>query len=178
MDCFTVSIVSGVLMGRLEWATVLRLSFFFGLFQAVMPLIGWLCTSHFAAYIEAYDHWIAFAMLAFIGVKMIRDAFMPEEHHSFNPRRLRTQLLLSVATSIDALAIGISLAVTGYTTIGSLLEPLVWIGVGSFIFGLLGHALGVRFGRAVSRLFKPELFGGAILLFIGVKILLSHLYNL
>ena len=167
MDCFTISIVSGLILGRKEWATILRLSFLFGLFQAAMPFFGWLATSHFSQYIEAYDHWIAFAMLAFLGGKMIIESFKPEAHQVFNPRRLRTQLLLAVATSIDALAVGISLA-----------EPLFWIGVGSFVFGVVGHLLGLRFGNMVRRRLRPELIGGLILLFIGIKILLVHLYNL
>lgn len=178
MDCFTISIVSGMILGRKEWGTILRLSILFGLFQAMMPFFGWLATSHFSQYIEDYDHWIAFALLAFLGGKMMIESFKPEEHQVFNPRRLRTQLLLAVATSIDALAVGISLAVTGYTTVASLAEPLFWIGVGSFAFGVVGHLLGLRFGNIVRRRMRPELIGGLILLFIGVKILLVHLYNL
>ena len=178
MDCFTISIVSGIVLGRKEWSVILQLSFLFGLFQAMMPFFGWLATSHFSQYIEAYDHWIAFAMLAFLGGKMIIESFKPEAHQVFNPRRLRTQLLLAVATSIDALAVGISLAMTGYTTILSLAEPLFWIGVGSFVFGVVGHLLGLRFGNMVRRRLRPELIGGLILLFIGIKILLVHLYNL
>ena len=177
MDCFTVSIVSGMILGRKEWGVILRLSILFGVFQAAMPFFGWLATSHFSQYIEDYDHWIAFALLAFLGGKMILESFKPEEHRVFNPRRLRTQLLLSVATSIDALAVGISLAVTGYTTMLSLAEPLWWIGIGSFVFGVAGHLLGLRFGSLVSRRLHPELIGGLILLFIGVKILLVHLFE-
>lgn len=177
MDCFTVSIVSGMILGRKEWSTILQMSLLFGVFQAAMPFIGWLATSHFSQYIEDYDHWIAFALLAFLGGKMIWESFKPEEHHVFNPRRLRTQLLLSVATSIDALAVGISLAVTGYTTMLSLAEPLWWIGIGSFVFGVAGHLLGLRFGSIVSRRLRPELIGGVILLFIGIKILLVHLFE-
>lgn len=177
MDCFTVSIVSGMILGRKEWGTILQMSLLFGVFQAAMPFFGWLATSHFSQYIEDYDHWIAFALLAFLGGKMILESFKPEEHRVFNPRRLRTQLLLSVATSIDALAVGISLAVTGYTTMLSLAEPLWWIGIGSFVFGVAGHLLGLRFGSLVSRRLHPELIGGLILLFIGVKILLVHLFE-
>ena len=178
MDCFAVSIASGFILRARVWPVILRMSIFFGFFQAAMPFFGWLGTTYFSQYIEAYDHWVAFAMLAFIGGKMIRESFLPEEDHSFNPRKLSTQLLLSVATSIDALAVGISLAMTGYETLGSLVEPLVWIGMVSLLFGIIGHLLGIRFGRAVSRRLKPELIGGVILLAIGVKILLSHLYDL
>ena len=175
MDCFTVSIASGVIMGKREWGTILRMSFLFGFFQAVMPFLGWLATNYLAHYIEAYDHWVAFALLAFLGGKMIYESFQPEEHQSFNPRKLRTQLLLAVATSIDALAVGISLAVTGYSTLSVLFEPLAWIGVGSFVFGVLGHLLGLQFGVLVRKRLRPELLGGVILIVIGVKILLSHI---
>lgn len=177
MDCFAVSIASGFILRAKVWSVILRMSFLFGVFQTAMPFFGWLGSTYFSQYIEAYDHWVAFAMLAFIGTKMIRDAFLPEEQKSFNPRRLRTQLLLSVATSIDALAVGISLALTGYDTLRNLMEPLVWIGVVSLLFGIIGHLLGIRFGRVVSRRLKPELIGGVILLAIGVKILLSHLFD-
>ena len=114
MDCFTVSIVSGVIVRRWLWGMILRIAFLFGLFQAMMPLIGWMATSHFSEQLEFIDHWIAFGLLAFIGGKMIRESFSPEEEQQFNPKNLHTQLLLAVATSIDALAIGISFACTGY----------------------------------------------------------------
>ena len=178
MDCFAISIVSGIIIGRKEWGTILRLSFLFGVFQAAMPFFGWLATSRFSLYIEDYDHWIAFLLLAYIGCKMVIESLKPKEHQMYNPRRLRTQLLLSVATSIDALAVGISLAMTGYDSMLSLAEPLFWIGVGSFVFGVVGHLLGLRFGETVRRRLRPELVGGLILLFIGVKILLIHLYYL
>lgn len=170
MDCFAVSIVSGVLTRR-----DIRMAFLFGFFQAMMPLLGWLGISHFQSMIEAYDHWIAFGLLAFIGGKMIWESFGPEEEQHFNPRRLRTQLILAVATSIDALAIGISFACTGYNHLSQLTIPLIIIGVVSFLFSILGQHLGSRFGKAIARRLKPELFGGVILILIGVKILVSHL---
>lgn len=180
MDCLTVSIVSGVLeYTNTKKSTVnLRMAFFFGLFQAMMPLIGWLGISHFQTYIEAYDHWIAFTMLGFIGGRMVWESFNPDPEQHFNPRRLRTQLLLAVATSIDALAVGISFACTGYTAVGQLTLPLVIIGVVSFLFSLVGYQLGARFGRSIARRLKPELFGGIILIGIGVKILMEHLFGL
>lgn len=178
MDCFTVSIVSGVIVRRWVWGMVLRLAFLFGLFQAMMPLIGWLATSRFSEHLEAIDHWIAFALLAFIGGKMIKESFEEEQEHTFDPQRLRTQLLLAVATSIDALAIGISLACTGYHQLRQLAVPLWIIGLVSFLFSILGYVLGVRFGRSIARRLRPELLGGIILLVIGVKILLSHLFGI
>ena len=200
MDCLTVSIVSGVLVftvdslqftddysagdsGLASKSTVncklstvnLRMAFFFGLFQAMMPLIGWLGISHFQTYMEAYDHWIAFGLLAFIGGRMVWESLHPEEEQHFNPRRLRTQLLLAVATSIDALAVGISFACTGYTSVGQLTLPLIIIGAVSFLFSLIGYQVGARFGKSASQRLKPELLGGVILILIGVKILASHL---
>ena len=183
MDCLTVSIVSGVIEVKSEevkdekwW--IIRMAFLFGLFQAMMPLIGWLGISHFQAYMEAYDHWIAFTMLGFIGGRMVWESFGPDSEQHFNPRRLRTQLLLAVATSIDALAVGISFACTGYTAVGQLTLPLIIIGVVSFLFSLIGYRLGARFGRSIAHRLKPELFGGIILIGIGVKILMEHLFGL
>ena len=163
------------LMGRgLEGA--LRLSVLFGLFQAGIPLVGWFCTNWLAERIEAYDHWIAFGLLAFLGGRMIRDAFSDEEEaHHFDPTNWWTGIVLAVATSIDALAVGISLAVTGYHTISQLAMPLVVIGLGSFLFAMLGHWLGMRFGSSIRRRLQPELLGGIILIGIGVKVLVTHL---
>ena len=175
MDCFTVSIVSGVIM-KLSSQKLFHMAFLFGLFQAMMPLLGWLGISHFQAYMEAYDHWIAFGLLGFIGGKMIWESFGDEEDQHFNPSRLRTQLLLAVATSIDALAVGISFACTGFTDLSQLTTPLLIIGLVSLLFSLVGYHLGRRFGKTITRRIKPELLGGVILVLIGVKILITHLF--
>ena len=189
MDCFTVSIVSGVILMKerrregvrregdrsQETGGILRMAFLFGFFQAMMPLLGWLGISYFRTYMEAYDHWIAFLMLVFIGGKMIKESFGPDEEQHFNPSRLRTQLLLAIATSIDALAIGISFACTGFTLLSQLTLPLLIIGIVSFLFSIIGYHLGRRFGKTITRRIKPELLGGIILIIIGIKILLSHL---
>ena len=177
MDCFTVSIVSGVIIRHHIWGLVLRLAFLFGAFQALMPFLGWLATSHFSEQLEAIDHWIAFSMLAFIGGKMIKESFDKEEEPSFNPQNLRVQLLLAVATSIDALAIGISFACIGYHSMSMLVVPLFIIGLVSFLFSIMGYVLGVRFGKRIARRLKPELLGGVILVAIGIKILVSHLFG-
>lgn len=176
MDCFTVSIVNGVIVARRQWTTILSTALLFGLFQALMPLLGWMATSHFARYIEDYDHWVAFGLLAFLGLRMIKESGEPEEEHHLDPTHLSTQLLQAVATSIDALAVGISMAVTGYTSAASLLWPLTVIGIGSLLFSVAGFLLGLRFGSSIRRRLRPELFGGLILLFIGVRILLTHLF--
>ena len=118
---------------------------------------------------------MAFALLSFLGVKMIRESMQEEEAKVFNPRKLSVQLTLAVATSIDALAVGISMAVMGYDSLLSMTFPLLVIGLFSLAFGLLGNLLGIRFGRAISRKLKPELVGGVLLILIGIKVLLSHL---
>ena len=159
-----------------EIVAIARMAFLFGFFQAAMPLLGWLGISHFQTMIEAYDHWIAFSLLLLIGGNMIREAFGPEEEQHFNPRKLRTQLILAIATSIDALAIGISFACTGYEHLSQLTLPLSIIGLVSFLFSILGNKLGTRFGKAIARRLKPELLGGVILILIGLKILVSHLF--
>ena len=173
MDCFTVSIVSGLTSqdSPSTEAWVYRMAFLFGFFQAIMPLLGWLGIIHFETYIEAYDHWIAFALLAFIGGKMVWESFGPEEEQHFNPRRLHTQLLLAIATSIDALAVGISFALTGYRVLSQLVLPLIIIGLVSFLFSIAGYHLGRRFGKPITKRIKPELIGGLILIAIGLKIL-------
>ena len=173
MDCFAVSVVSSVLLRRVEWGVVLRMSLLFGLFQALMPLAGWLMAAYFAQYVEAIGHWIAFFLLSFVGGRMVWESFRLEENHAFNPRRLRTQLLLAVATSIDALSVGVSFAFMGYHDILSLGYPLLVIGLVSFLFGVTGHLLGARFGQSVSRRVRPELIGGLILIAIGLKVLLA-----
>ena len=175
MDCFTVSLMSGVMLRRALTVAILRMALLFGVFQAAMPLVGWLGTAHFSQYLEAVDHWIAFGLLAFIGGKMIKESFDDDSQPSFNPLRLRTQLLLAVATSIDALAVGISMACLGYDHITALTLPLVMIGTASVVMSIAGYWLGVRFGRIVARRIKPELIGGLVLVFIGIKVLLSHI---
>ncbi|MBO4340047.1 MAG: manganese efflux pump [Bacteroidales bacterium] len=175
MDCFAVSVVCGMLVRKMEGRVVLPTAFLFGLFQALMPLIGWALTNGFRHYLEAVDHWIAFAMLAFIGGKMIAESFKEEEDKTMNPRSSKTRVLLAVATSIDALAVGISYACTGYNTLGALAVPLVTIGIVSFLMSVLGFWLGVRSGDVVIRKVRPELLGGLILIGIGIKILIEHL---
>ena len=175
MDCFAVSVVCAVILRRRATGIMLRLAFLFGLFQALMPLLGWALTTRFSAQIQAYDHWIAFAMLAFIGGKMIWDSFKEENESSLNPQDLFTGILLAVATSIDALAVGITYACTGYDTLQSLSAPLLTIGVVSFVLSITGYLLGSRFGETVNEKIRPELLGGLILLFIGLRILAEHL---
>lgn len=175
MDCFTVSIVSGVIIRKYILSVILRMAILFGLFQAMMPFIGWLGTSYFSHYLESVDHWIAFGLLAFLGGKMIKDSFGSEEEAHFDPSKLTSQLLFAVATSIDALAVGISFACLGYKNIEQLTLPLIVIGVCSFVMSILGNILGVMCGKSIVKRLKPEFIGGVILLLIGFRILYEHI---
>ena len=186
MDCFTVSIVFGVLLRKIEWRTILVVAFLFGLFQAMMPLAGWLATNSFSSLIEDYDHWIAFGLLAFLGGRMIKESFSDDEEEGeaeaeakhINPRKLKTQLVFAVATSIDALAVVISFTCLGFNTISSLSLPLLIIGFVSLAFSIVGSLLGIRFGKGVEKRLKPELLGGIVLIIIGVRVLCEHLFGL
>lgn len=173
MDCFSVSITSGIILRRICWKAFITLGFFFGLFQALMPLIGWFATYHFHNHIERFDHWIAFCLLFFLGIRMIKESFGNEKEHHFNPTRLMVILTLAVATSIDALAVGISFACTGMTTWNSIAFPILIIGIVSFVFSLIGCLIGVYFGKRVN--LRAELWAGIILIGIGTKILIEHL---
>lgn len=175
MDCFTVSIVSGVIIRKYILSIILRMAILFGLFQAMMPFIGWLGTSYFSHYLESVDHWIAFGLLAFLGGNMIKDSFGSEEEAHFDPSKLTSQLLFAVATSIDALAVGISFACLGYKNIEQLTLPLIVIGVCSFVMSILGNILGVMCGKSIVKRLKPEFIGGMILLLIGFRILYEHI---
>ncbi len=175
MDCFTVSIVSGVIIRKYVLSVILRMAFLFGLFQAMMPFIGWLGTSYFSHYLESVDHWIAFGLLAFLGGKMIKDSFGSEDEAHFNPSKLTSQLLFAVATSIDALAVGISFACLGYKSVDQLAVPLTIIGICSFVMSILGNVLGVVCGKSIVKRLKPELIGGIILILIGFRILYEHI---
>lgn len=175
IDCFTVSVTSGIILRRIRWNTFLTMALFFGFFQALMPLLGWLGASHFSHLIEAYDHWVAFGLLAFLGIRMIREHFKDSEEHSFDPTRLKVIITLAIATSIDALAVGISFAFTGFKELQSLLLPLVAIGLASFVLSLAGSLIGIFFGKRFN--LRMELFGGLVLIGIGVKILCEHLLS-
>lgn len=174
IDCFTVSVASGIILRRIQWRTFFTMAFFFGFFQALMPLIGWSGANHFSHLIKAYDHWIAFGLLAFLGIRMIREYFKDIEECSFDPTRLKVILTLAVATSIDALAVGISFAFTGYNNLVSLTEPLLAIGFASFAISLTGSLIGIFFGKRFN--FRMEFFGGLVLIGIGTKILIEHLF--
>lgn len=176
MDCFAISIASGILLKRTFWRPMLTMAFFFGFFQALMPLIGWACASTFSHLIEDVDHWIAFAILAFLGGRMVLESFKEENcRHDFDPTRLKVVLMLAVATSIDALAVGVSFAFLGMKSIAIILSRVDIIGFVSFALSWIGLMFGIRFGCGFARRLKAERWGGIILILIGLKILIEHL---
>jgi putative Mn2+ efflux pump MntP len=173
MDAFAVSIVTGLTLDAMTRHHVFRLAFHFGLFQALMPVLGWLAGSAVAPYISAFDHWIAFGLLAFVGGKMLWVSFSREDEGEErvvrDPTRGWSLLMLSVATSIDALAVGLSLAVVR----APIVVPAVVIGIVAGGFTTLGLLLGRRIGTAWGK--RVEVLGGLILIGIGVRILVEHL---
>lgn len=166
MDAFAVSICKGLSIGKIKWKHMAVAGAWFGGFQALMPLIGYFLGSFLAGYITAYDHWIAFILLLCIGGNMIREAFGEEEKVD-NAMDAKTMFLLAVATSIDALAVGVSLAFLEV----SLIPAISFIGVVTFIFSAAGVKIGSVFGEKYKN--KAEICGGIILILIGIKILLE-----
>ncbi len=169
MDAFAVSITSGTIIKKMRLHHAVRIALFFGVSQGVMPVIGWFGGSLFASKIEAVDHWIAFGLLAAIGGKMIKDSFDSEEK-SFNPIDVYVLFTLAVATSIDALAVGITFSMLGVTIVSASLT----IGVVTFLTSLAGVFIGNRVGDRLGG--RVEVFGGVVLVGIGVKILVGHLF--
>ena len=172
MDAFAVSICKGLCMPRLDMRQGAVIALFFGGFQALMPLVGWFVGAQFAHFVTSFAHWIAFALLAFIGAKMLADArFTNSDANSDGPFKLdlKELVMLAVATSIDALAVGVSLAFLDV----SIAPAVTLIGVTTFCLSLVGVAIGHCFG---ARWEKPaSLVGGVVLICIGLKILLSGL---
>ena len=162
MDCFAVSIASGIILKRPRWRAMLTMAFFFGFFQALMPLIGWAAASLFSHLIEAVDHWIAFED--------------EECRHTFDPTRLKVVLAFAIATSIDALAVGVSFAFVGMNGAEDILPAVGIIGIVSFILSMAGLLFGIRCGCGLAKKLRAELLGGVILVIIGCKILIEHLF--
>ena len=169
VDAFSVAIGIGASNDKKSWAPVLRLAAAFGIFQFIMPIIGWLAGLTVVEIIASFDHWIAFALLALVGGKMIREGF---EKESYEEKADQTRgwplLLLSIATSIDALAVGFSFSVLK----NPILFPALIIGIICFVM----TTVGMIFGKALAKIFgkKVEIFGGLVLIAIGVKILIDH----
>lgn len=175
MDAFAVSICKGLAMKKATLGGMATVGGWFGGFQALMPLLGFFLGTLFAAAIEAVDHWVAFALLGIIGINMLKEAFERdecccccEEHNA--DLGVKTMFVMAVATSIDALAVGISLAMAGGVNIWL---SVLLIGLTTFSFSAAGVKIGSLFGAAFEK--KAQLAGGLILILLGVKILLEHL---
>lgn len=169
MDAFAVSISIGLSMDNVLFNTAFRTSFSFGFYQFFMPLIGWYAASKFSGYIQGFDHWIAFFLLAGIGGKMIFEAFEKKEEPITDRTRGFPLVLLSIATSIDALAVGVAYSFLER----EILLPAIVIGVVAFGLSYIGIKGGARFGKHLGN--SAEIIGGIVLIFIGLKILIEHL---
>jgi putative Mn2+ efflux pump MntP len=170
MDAFAVSIASGVVIKRLHVKQALRIAIFFGFFQAIMPVMGWLAGIALKDFISGVDHWVAFGLLSAIGCKMIYESLKLESNKKeCNSLNVSVLLIFSIATSIDALAVGVSFAFLRI----AIISPVVAIGVITFLLSFLGVYTGNRLGHFFER--KIELIGGLLLIGIGIKILLEHI---
>jgi len=171
MDAAAVTLAASIRLRPVTWKPILRMAAAFGFFQFLMPVLGWLAGSRLVQYIQNYDHWVAFGLLVMVGGHMLWESFEKEREDATaqDPSRGLTLLLLSVATSLDALAVGLSFSVLHV----SIWMPAVVIGLVTFLLsvvaGRLGGRLGLVFGKSMDRL------GGLILIAIGVKILIDHL---
>ena len=177
MDCLAVSIASGIILKRIQWKPMLIMAFSFGFFQFLMPLLGWMFAKSFSHLIENVDHWIAFFILLILGVKMIIESFKDdEEQKTFNPTSFKVVLTLSIATSIDALAVGITFAFLGIKTYAEILPSVFIIGFVAFVISIIGLLFGIKCGNGIAKNLKADLWGGIILVIIGLKILIEHLF--
>lgn len=175
MDAFAVSVCKGLAMKKATLKAEATCGLWFGGFQALMPTVGFFLGALFADAIEAFDHWVAFALLAIIGINMLKEALEKKDESGDNPEKdadlsVKTMFLMAVATSIDALAVGISLAMVGGVNIWL---AAAFIGSCTCLLSALGVKIGNVFGSRYEK--KAELAGGVILILLGVKILLEHL---
>lgn len=170
MDAFAVSICKGLSMKKLKLKSVIIVGAYFGIFQAIMPLSGYLLGTTFSDLVISIDHWIAFILLSVIGGKMIKDSFNTEEDNEENDKiDAKNMTILAIATSIDALAVGITFAFFQINIIKSVLI----IGAITFVLSAIGVIIGKKLGYKIRG--KAEILGGSILILIGLKILLEHL---
>ena len=168
MDSFSVSVANGLATKTFKISKALTIALFFGLFQGLMPIFGWLAGEYIADYISAFDHWVAFGLLTIIGVKMIYESISNKPAKFLRAYTLKVILILSIATSIDALAVGLSFSFLGI----SIFFPAIIIGVITFLLSFFGVYVGGRFGKVLKN--RIEILGGLILIVIGLKILLEH----
>ena len=169
MDAFAAAMCLGLNLKKFRLRDAVITGLYFGVFQALMPLIGYYLGIYFSDFIKAYDHWVAFTILSILGLKMIYESMGEEENTKKNIRDVCAMLMLAVGTSIDALAVGISFAMLGT----NIFSAIFLIGMVTFLLSAMGVKIGNVFGKKYKRL--AELFGGIILIAIGIKILAEHL---
>jgi putative Mn2+ efflux pump MntP len=169
MDSFSVSISNGLNRKFVKVADALKIGSLFGFFQAIMPVFGWLAGANVIEFIEGFDHWIAFGLLSFIGCRMIYESIIKDAKKVIGSLSLGVLLVLSIATSVDALAVGLSLSFLKV----SIVAPVIATGIITFSLSFLGMYLGSRFGRFFKN--KIEILGGVILIVIALNILIEHL---
>lgn len=168
MDAFAVSVCKGLSMKKMNWKNTTIIALYFGGFQALMPVIGFLLGIGFESKIKSFDHWIAFALLSFIGINMIKEAY-GEKEDADDKVDFKTMVVLAIATSIDALAVGVTFAFLDV----NIIFAVTIIGIITFILSIFGVKIGNVFGDKYER--KAETVGGIILILLGLKILLEHL---
>lgn len=171
MDAFAVSICKGLSVDKLEVKHMCLAGIWFGGFQALMPLIGFLLGSTFASYVQKFDHWIALILLAFIGFNMVRESFGDDDDSVEDSFSVKTMFLMAVATSIDALAVGVTFAFLKVNVIFA----VITIGIITFLFSAAGIKIGNVFGLRFKS--KAELAGGMILILLGIKIFAEHMFG-
>ena len=169
MDAFAVSVCKGLSMKKINWKNAIIIAIYFGIFQALMPVVGYFLGTAFSSIVESVDHWIAFILLAAIGGNMIKESTDDEVEKRNDNVDFRTMIVLAIATSIDALAVGVTFAFFKV----NLILAIVLIGIITFALSILGVIIGNKFGDKLQN--KAELTGGVILILIGLKILLEHL---
>ena len=169
MDAFAVSICKGLSMKKIDWKKAIIIALYFGIFQALMPVLGYFLGSAFSSFVQNVDHWIAFILLAIIGGNMIKDSTDDEVEKRNDKVDVKTMILLAIATSIDALAVGVTFA---FFEVNLLLSISI-IGIITFVLSFLGVIIGNKFGDKFQN--RAELTGGIVLIIIGLKILLEHL---
>ena len=171
MDAFAVSIATGISLKDLRFRHAAKVGLFFGGFQFLMPVLGYWAGSQVSSYIESFDHWIAFGLLAIIGGKMLIESIRPNEKEEYvDPTATGKLFILAIATSIDALAVGVTFAFLDV----QILPAISFIGCTTFIISVIGVKVGTVFGARYKS--KAELTGGMILIVIGLKILIEHLF--
>ena len=172
MDAFAVSICKGLAMPQMKWKNAIIVGTYFGIFQAIMPLIGYLLGIKFQNAITNIDHWIAFILLVGIGINMIKEALSKETEETNESVKFKDMIILAIATSIDALAVGVTLAFLKV----NIVLAIIMIGIITFIISMIGVKIGNVFGDKYKQ--KAELAGGIILIVLGIKILLEHLIGI